>query len=375
LEGKLFKNTNSINSGSHSTPARRKSKKMTALSSALENTLFKNRTVGSSSGGKKKDTFVKTSSGKGKKLKGNNSWVKKQLQDESNSTAIDDGTIRKSPDDIASPDVVGVINKTKGGLKAKRKIVFVNPISGTKEVKVEEEHHNIERKDEVEDEDERGNVSDKQSSPSEKALKQKDGAERAETIIKKRDDVVVNGKNVVVVSKHYAYAFIFVFLMILGFFLKLYIIPGTISNVIVNEAKQNQLKEVKHDINKVYITTTANNKNTLNALTKEEMVKVEEEKNKKAAEDERKRKLAASAPPKHKIKKTCSAKGGYGAGCVYTADGAVSLNAGNEGSTQKKDSKPDPEAIARAEKARQVQSRKSKYKKWQEEKKKKSKSA
>ena len=93
--------------------------------------------------------------------------------------------------------------------------------------------------------------------------------------------------------------------MILGFFLKLYIIPGTSSNVIVNEAKHDRRMETKRDINKVYITTTANNKND---LTKEEMVKVDEERNKKATEDERKRKLAASAPPKHKIKKTCSAK-------------------------------------------------------------------
>ena len=94
--------------------------------------------------------------------------------------------------------------------------------------------------------------------------------------------------------------------------------------------------------------------------------------NKKKVEEEKKRKIAASAPPKHKIKKTCQAKGGYGAGCVYTSDGAVSLNAGEEDVTLKKDTKPDPEAVARAQKARQVQNRKSKYKKWQEEKKKKS---
>ena len=54
---------------------------------------------------------------------------------------------------------------------------------------------------------------------------------------------------------------------------------------------------------------------------------------------------------------------------MYTANGAVSLNAGD--GQDPTANKPDPAAIARAQEARQAQSRKSKYKKWQEEKKKK----
>lgn len=80
-------------------------------------------------------------------------------------------------------------------------------------------------------------------------------------------------------------------------------------------------------------------------------------------------------PQLHSIKRSCNARGGYGAGCVYTAEGAVLLNmekndGGTNSNAEVRYATPDPEAIAAAAKARRDQNARSKYKKWQEEKKK-----
>ena len=96
------------------------------------------------------------------------------------------------------------------------------------------------------------------------------------TVIKK-DDVVLNGKNVVVVSKYYAYAFIFIFLLILGIFIKPYMVPSNNNNAVIYDTEKKRQQE------------------------EEERVKIEMEttrtENKKKVEEEKKRKIAASAPP------------------------------------------------------------------------------
>ena len=72
----------------------------------------------------------------------------------------------------------------------------------------------------------------------------------------------------------------------------------------------------------------------------------------------------------HKIKRVCKAKGGYGAGCVYTSDGVVQTVDGVSAPPVLEDKKPNPEQIAVAAKARREQNKRSKYKQWQEERKK-----
>ena len=357
LEGKLFNKSNSAsksNSIGKTPGVRRKSKKMAALSSALENTLFKNKgsTTGSSSRKNNKNSSrsgsnVGSLSGKRTAFLKNNTSNEKRKLNGNEGTIGESGRristdIRTSPDDVASPDLMDVIKKHN---KVKRKIMFPSSSSASNE-------DDLDTKKGEEEEEEDKAVSNEDDDDSIKKTKGKKlkGGEKA-TVIKK-DDIVLNGKNVVVVSKYYAYAFIFIFLLILGIFIKPYLVPSNNNNAVIYDTEKKRQQE------------------------EEERVKIEMEttrtENKKKVEEEKKRKIAASAPPKHKIKKTCQAKGGYGAGCVYTSDGAVSLNAGEEDVTLKKDTKPDPEAVARAQKARQVQNRKSKYKKWQEEKKKKS---
>ena len=72
----------------------------------------------------------------------------------------------------------------------------------------------------------------------------------------------------------------------------------------------------------------------------------------------------------HKIARTCKAKGGYGSGCVYTSAGVVQTVDGVSSPPIPEDKKPTAEQVAAAAKARREQNKRSKYKQWQEERKK-----
>ena len=324
LEGKLFKS--SIKSGGNKdgiTPVRRKSKKMVALTSALENSLFKEKN-GKSKGKCQTNGFTPGSRAKISSIRNSDGIPQNILE-----------TRRASPDDVASPDLHAIMHKTSSKLQPNAKRQILNEEHEENTVDTTEGVNELEKRSHEEKVD-----------------------QSAKLATGGTDSTSSYGKNVVVVSKSKLYLLGFLFVLIAAGFIQLYISSTKLSTKSSNleghrDEKHNdeRIHAGNDDAPKIHVTH----------------VKVDKE----SREENKNRKFAA--PPKHKIKKTCAAKGGYGAGCVYTANGAVSLNAGD--GQDPAENKPDPAAIARAQEARQAQSRKSKYKKWQEEKKKKNKNA
>ena len=321
LEGKLFKS--SIDAGGKKngiTPVRRKSKKMAALASTIENSLFKDKS-GKLKGKCLTNGFTPGSRAKISSIRNSDGTLKNILE-----------TRRASPDDVASPDLHAITQKSSTKLEPNAKRQIFN------------EEHEENTADTIE------SVNELEKHSQEEKVDQSAKLTTAST-----DSTSSHGKNVVVVSKYKLYLLGFLFALVAAGFIQLYISSTKLSTKSSNlekhkgEHKDEKIHGGNDDAPTIHVTH----------------VKVDKE----TREENKNRKLAT--PPKHKIKKTCSAKGGYGAGCVYTANGAVSLNAGD--GQDPAANKPDPAAIARAQEARQAQSRKSKYKKWQEEKKKKNK--